>query len=136
MADAMKLEIVTPEGVAYSGPVDFVTLPGAEGELGIYPQHIPLLTHIVPGEVVARKGLEEIVLAVGDGFVEITGDKVSVLTELAVNAETDDAEVEAARERAEARMRERLSAEEVALVEAAVKQSLANIKTRRRQHHR
>jgi len=136
MADAMKLEIVTPEGVAFSDKVDVVTLPGAEGELGIYPQHIPLLTRIVPGEIVARQGLEEIVLAVGDGFVEITGDRVSVLTDLAVNAEADDAEAEAARERAEARMRERLSAEEVALVEAAVKQSLAHVKSRRRQHRR
>src|SRR5215831_14826437 len=104
MADAMKLEIVTPEGVAFSDKVDVVTLPGAEGELGIYPQHIPLLARIVPGEIVARQGLEEIVLAVGDGFVEITGDRVSVITDLAVNAEADDAEAEAARERAEARM--------------------------------
>ena len=136
MADTLKLEIVTPEGVAFSDSVDVVTLPGAEGELGIYPQHVPLLTRIVPGEVVARKGGQEFTLAVGDGFVEITGDRVSVLTDLAVDAEADEAEAEAARERAEARLRERMSDEEVAVVEAAVKRSLDHIKSRKRHHHR
>jgi len=135
MAITLKLEIVTPEGVAFSDSVDVVTLPGAEGELGIYPQHVPLLTRIVPGEVVARKGGEEFTLAVGDGFVEVTGDRVSVLTDLAVNAEADEAEADAARERAEARLRERMSDEEVAVVEAAVKRSLAHVRSRKRHHH-
>jgi len=136
MANTLKLEIVTPEGVAFSDSVDVVTLPGAEGELGIYPQHIPLLTRIVPGEVVAKKGGQEITLAVGDGFVEITGDRVSLLTDLAVDPDADDAQVEAARKRAEARLRERMSDEEVAVVEAAVRRSLDHVKPRKRHHHR
>ena len=136
MADTLKLEIVTPEGMAFSDSVDVVTLPGAEGELGIYPQQVPLLTRIIPGEVLARKGNQEFALAVGDGFVEITGDRVSVLTELAVDAEADEAQAEAARERAEARLRERMSDEEVAVVEAAVQRSLAHVRSRKRQHHR
>ena len=132
MANTLKLEIVTPEGNVFSDNVDMVTLPGVEGELGVYPQHIPLLTQIVPGEVLAKKGAEEILLAVGDGFVEITGDRVSLLTDLAVSGDADEAEAEAARKRAEARLRERMSEEEAAVVEAAVTRSLAQIRIKRR----
>lgn len=132
MSSMLKLEIVTPEGVAFSEAVEVVTLPGAEGELGIYPQHVPLLTQVVPGEVIARKGAQEFVLAVGEGFVEVTGDRVSILTDLAVSAEADAAEAEAARKRAAERRREHSGDEAAAVVEAAVARSLSQIKTRRR----
>ena len=133
MANTLKLEIVTPEAVAFSEDVEMVTLPGVEGELGIYPQHVPLMTQIVPGIVIAKKGTQEFVLAVGQGLVEITGDRVSLLTGLAVSADADEAEAEAARKRAEARRSERLGDEESALVEAAVTHSLAQLKVKRRQ---
>ena len=133
MANTLKLEIVTPEAVAFSEDVDMVTLPGAEGELGIYPQHVPLMTLIAPGLVVAKKGTQEIALAVGEGFVEILGDRVSLLTALAVSADADEAEAEAARKRAEARRSERLDSEEAAVVEAAVTHSLAQLKIKHRQ---
>jgi F-type H+-transporting ATPase subunit epsilon len=132
MASTLKLEVVTPEAVALSEDVEMVTLPGIEGEMGIYPQHIPLLTQLVPGIVVARKGDQLITLAVSEGFVEITGNRVSLLTDLAVNADADEAEAEAARQRAEARLRERSGSEQTAAVEAAVAQSLAMLKGRRR----
>ena len=132
MANTLKLEIVTPEAVAFSEDVEMVTLPGVEGELGIYPQHVPLMTQIVPGIVIAKKGTQEFVLAVGQGLVEITGDRVSLLTALAVSADADEAEAEAARKRAEARRNERLGGEESALVEAAVTHSLAQLKVKRR----
>ena len=133
MANTLKLEIVTPEAVAYSDDVDMVTLPGAEGELGVYPQHVPLMTMISPGLVVAKKGTQEITMAVGEGFVEILGDRVSLLTALAVSSDADEAEAEAARKRAETRRNERLGSEESALVEAAVTHSLAQLKIKRRQ---
>ncbi|MCL4787938.1 MAG: ATP synthase F1 subunit epsilon [Verrucomicrobia bacterium] len=132
MANTLKLEVVTPEAVALSEDVEMVTLPGIEGEMGIYPQHIPLLTQLVPGIVVARKGDQFITLAVSEGFVEITGNRVSLLTDLAVNADADEAEAEAARQRAEARLRERSGSEQTAAVEAAVAQSLAMLKGRKR----
>jgi F-type H+-transporting ATPase subunit epsilon len=132
MAKTLKLEIVTPEAVALSEDVEMVTMPGVEGEMGIYPQHVPLMTQIVPGEVIAKKGTQEFVLAVGEGFVEITGDRVSLLTDLAISADADEAEAEAARKRAEVRRSERLGAEEAAVVEAAITHSLAQIKSRRR----
>ena len=133
MANTLKLEIVTPEGVALSEEVDMVTLPAAEGEMGIYPQHVPLMTQLVPGVVVARKGNQAFTLAVSDGFIEITGNHVSLLTDLAVNADADEAEAKAARERAEARILERTGAAEVAVAEAAFTRSLTQIRGKRRQ---
>ena len=72
----LRLEIVTPEAKTYSEDVDMVTLPGVEGEMGIFPMHVPLMTQIVPGEIAVRRGGQESHLAVGEGFVEITGDKI------------------------------------------------------------
>lgn len=132
MADTLRLEVVTPEAVALSEDVDMVTLPGIEGEMGIYPQHVPLLTQLAPGIVVARKGDQVFTLAVSEGFVEITGNRVSLLTDLAVSADADEAEAEAARQRAEARLRERSGTEQTAAVEAAMVQSLAMLKGRKR----
>ena len=132
MANTLRLEVVTPEAVALSEDVDMVTLPGIEGEMGIYPQHIPLLTQLAPGIVVARKGDQVFTLAVSEGFVEITGNRVSLLTDLAVSADADEAEAEAARQRAETRLRERSGTEQTAAVEAAVAQSLVMLKGRRR----
>ena len=128
----LRLEIVTPEAVALSEDVDMVTLPGVEGEMGVYPQHAPLLTQLVPGVVVALKGNQVLTFAVSEGFVEITGQRVSLLTDLAVSAEADQAEAEAARKRAEARLRERNGDEQSAVVEAAVAHSLTLLKGRRR----
>jgi len=132
MAETLKLEVVTPEAVALSEDVEMVTLPGVEGEMGIYPHHVPLLTQLAPGIVVARKGDQVFTLAVSEGFVEITGNRVSLLTDLAVSADADEAEAEAARQRAEARLLERGGTEQSAAVEAAVAQSLALLKGRRR----
>jgi F-type H+-transporting ATPase subunit epsilon len=124
MADTLKLVIVTPEGVALSEEVDMVTLPAVEGEMGIYPQHVPLMTQLAPGVVTANRKGQVFSLTVSEGFVEITGSHVSVLTDLAVNAKADEAEARAARERAEARIRERRGTEEVAAAEAAFTRSL------------
>jgi len=129
----LKLEIVTPEAKVYSEDVDMVTLPGIEGEMGIYPMHVPLMTQVMAGEVVARKGGQDHLLAVGEGFVEITGDRVAVMTDMAIKAENiDEAKAEDARRRAEARLSEKLDDEEVAAVNAALAHSLAQLKVKRR----
>jgi len=130
----LKLEIVTPESKTYSEDVDMVTLPGVEGEMGIFPMHVPLMTQIVPGEIVARKGGQDYHLAVGEGFVEITGSRVAILTDMAIRAENiDENKAEEARQRAEARLSEKLSDEESATVSAALAHSLAQLKVKRRQ---
>lgn len=135
MAHKLKLEIVTPDALAYSEEVDMVTIPAAEGEMGVYPQHVPVLAQIVPGEVVARKDGRDYFLAVGEGFVEITGERVAILSDMAIRAENiDEAKVEEARQRAEARLAEQLDDEEAAMVSAALAHSLAQLKVKHRQH--
>jgi len=133
MANTLKLEIVTPEAKVYSEDVEMVTLPGIEGEMGIFPMHVPLMTQLAAGEVAVRKGGQDFFLAVGDGFVEVTGDHVSILTDMAIKAENiDEAKAEEARKRAEARLAEHLDDEQVAVTRAALDHSLAQLKVKRR----
>ena len=130
----LKLEIVTPEAKVYSEDVEMVTVPGVEGEMGIFPMHVPLMTQLVAGELTARNGGQDFFLAVGDGFVEITGEKVSILTDMAIQAENiDEAKAEEARRRAEARLAEKIDDEEAARVHAALANSTAQLKVKRRQ---
>ena len=78
--------------------------------MGIYPQHVPLMTQILPGEVTVRKDGKDQFLAVGEGFVEITGDRVAILTDMAIKADDiDEAQAEEARRRAESRLQQKLS---------------------------
>jgi F-type H+-transporting ATPase subunit epsilon len=129
----LKLEIVTPEAKVYSEDVDMVTLPGVEGEMGIFPMHVPLMTQLAGGEIQVRKGGQDYFLAVGEGFVEITGESVSILTDMAIKAENiDETKAEEARRRAEARLAERLDDEEVATVHASLTGALAQLKVKRR----
>jgi F-type H+-transporting ATPase subunit epsilon len=133
MANTLKLEIVTPDAKVFSEDVEMVTLPGVEGEMGIYPNHVPLLTQIVPGEIIARKGGQDFFLAIGEGFVEVTGDHVAILADMAIRAENiDEAKAEEARRRAEARLAEKLDDEETAAVQAAISHASAQIKVKRR----
>lgn len=129
MASTLKLEIVTPDARAFSDDVEMVTIPAGEGEMGIFPQHVPVMAQIVAGELVARKDGQDILLAVGDGFVQITGDSVSILTDMAIRAENiDEVKAEEARRRAESRLAERLDDEEAARVHAAVANAAAQLK--------
>jgi F-type H+-transporting ATPase subunit epsilon len=135
MANTLKLEIVTPEAKTYSEDVDTVTLPGVEGEMGIFPMHVPLMTQIAAGEIIVRKDGNEYFLAVGEGFVQITADKVAVMTDMAIKAEDiDETKAEEARRRAETRLSEKLDDEEAATVQAALAHSLAQLKVKRRKH--
>jgi len=132
----LRLEIVTPETKAYSEDVTMVTLPGSEGELGVYPKHVPLLTTLQPGELRVLKDGRETFLAVGEGFVEIKADSVSVLTDMALESEKiDTAAAEAAVERAKAAMKEDHGAEEVAAIQASLQKALAQLRVKRRRHH-
>lgn len=135
MANTLKLEIVTPDAKVFSDDVDMVTLPGSEGEMGIYPNHVPLMTQLTAGEISVRKDGQDFFLAVGDGFVEVTGERVAVLTDMAIKAENiDEAKAEEARRRAEARLSEKLSDEEAAAVHAALANSTVQLKVKRRAH--
>ena len=133
MPSTLNLQIVTPTAVVYSKDVEMVTLPAVEGQIGVYPQHVPLLTRVVPGEIIVRVGAHEEYLAVGGGLVEITGDHVAIVTDMAVAADNiDEAKAEEARQRATARLRDKISDEEVASVNASLARSLAQLKVKRR----
>jgi F-type H+-transporting ATPase subunit epsilon len=133
MADTLKLEIVTPEGTIYSEDVNMVTLPAVAGQIGVYPQHVRLITQMVAGEMIVLKDGRDNYLAVGEGLVEVTGERVAIVTDMAAAAGSiDEAKAEEARQRAEARLREKISAEEVASVNAALARSLAQLQVKRR----
>jgi F-type H+-transporting ATPase subunit epsilon len=133
MAATLRLEIVTPEATAYSEDVEMVTLPGSEGELGVYPNHVPLLTTLNPGELRVLKGGKQSFLAIGEGFVEITGSSVSVLTDMALDVTAiDESAAEEAVARAQKAMKEDLGSEEVAAVQASLQKALAQLHVKRR----
>ena len=133
MENVLKLEIITPEGSVYSDDVEMVTLPGVAGQFGVYPGHTLLTTQMVPGEILVRKDGRDLFLATGEGLIEVTPHRVSVLTDLAVAADRiDEAKAEEARQRAEARLHEKLSAEEVATINASLARSLAQLSVKRR----
>lgn len=135
MATTIKLEIATPEAMVYSDEVEMVTIPGVEGQMGLLPDHTRLMTYLVPGEMIVRKNGRDQFMAVGEGLVEVTNSRVLIATNMAIAAEKiDEAIVEEARQRAAARLNEKLSAEEVASVNASLTRAVAqlNVKRRRR----
>jgi F-type H+-transporting ATPase subunit epsilon len=133
MANTIRLEIVTPEATVYSDDVDMVTLPGVEGQMGVLPQHMRLMTQLVPGELIVRKGGHDDFMAVGEGLVEVNNERVSIVTNMAIAVDKiDEAAAEEARQRAAARLREKISSEEVASVNASLARSLAQLHVKRR----
>ena len=131
-----QLDIVTPEAKIYSGEVEDVYLPGVEGELGVLANHVPLVTGLQPGELRYKVDGKVEERAVGEGFVEVTQEKVTVLTDLAVaDAEIEENMVEAAMKRAEeqlAKIDHSENTEEVAALQAAIAKSMAQLKLKRK----
>ena len=135
MAATLKLEIVTPDSKTFSEDVEMVTLPSIAGQMGILPRHVPLIAQMVPGEMIVRKDGRDLFIATGEGLIEVTANRVAILTDLAIPADRiDEAKAEEARQRAEARLREKLSDEEVASVNASLARSLAQLRVKRRHH--
>jgi F-type H+-transporting ATPase subunit epsilon len=133
MAKTLKLQIITPDATVYNEDVEIVMLPSVGGQIGILPQHVRLMTVMVRGEMIVRKDGRAHFLAVGEGLVDVTGDRVSILTDMAIAVENiDEARAEEARQRAAAQLRDKLSAEEVASVNAALARSLTQLHVKRR----
>lgn len=129
------LEIVTPEARVYSDTVDSVVIPTVEGEVGVLPGHLPLLAQIADGELRVSKAGQAINLIVGDGFVQIAGDKVSILAENAIEeAKIDPKAVEEAIRRAEDTLKEResLQPDEVNRLEGFVRFAVAQLSVKRK----
>ena len=133
MANTIRLEIATPEAMVYSEDVDMVTLPGVEGQMGVLPQHVRLITQLVPGELIVHQSGRDEFMAVGEGLVEVTNERVSIVTNMAIAVDKiDEVAVEEARQRAAARLREKISSEEVASVNSSLARSLAQLNVKRR----
>ena len=133
MPETLRLEIITPQAIVFSEDVNMVTLPAVDGQIGVYPQHVRLITQIVPGEIIVNLNGQDRSLAVGEGLVEISAHEVAIVTDMAIPAEhIDEAKVEEARERAAARLSEKISDEEVATVNASLARSLAQLQVKRR----
>jgi len=132
----LYLDIVTPRKGAFSDEVESVLVPGSEGELGILPAHAPLVTSLRPGELRYSKDGRETSLAIGTGVVEISGDHVSVLTDMVLaDSEIDQSSVEEALERARKAIAEKQGdPDEVAVHEISILKSLAQLQVKRRKH--
>lgn len=131
----LHLDIVTPEKKIFSDTVDNVYLPSSEGEMGVLEMHAALVTPLEPGELRYLKDGKVEHLAVGEGFVEVTQEKVSVLCDLAVaGADVDEDAVEKAMARAREALEknEHESAEDIAALQAIIAKSTAQLKVRRR----
>jgi F-type H+-transporting ATPase subunit epsilon len=103
----LTLEIVTPEAKVYSDTIDTVVIPTVEGEIGILPGHIPLLTQVEHGELRVSKGGTTQMLVVSGGFAQIDKDRVRVLAEYAITEEKiDEHAVEDALKRAEQELKD------------------------------
>ena len=132
----LRLEVVTPYKKTYSEDVEMVTIPGVDGEYGILPLHVPLITALKPGEVRIQKGGQETSFATGGGFAEVMPDRVTILTDAAINAnDVDESAAQTAIDRAKAALEEtNLGSEEQAAAEAAIANSLAQLHVKRRRH--
>ncbi len=130
----IHLSLITPDGILFDAEVDAVTLPTADGEITVLPHHIPLLSILLPGTVVAHKGQQDLAFAVSRGVVEVDGLSIKLLADTADKAEElEEAAIEKAKQRAEQLMAEkRTDAEGFAEAQALLERELARLKTVRR----
>ncbi len=129
----LHLEIITPEKTVFTDDVDTVIVPTAMGDVGVLPDHTPLFSKIIPGEVMVRKNSQQYFLAVAGGFLEVLDNNVNVLAEYAIRAEDIEAiKVEEAKKRAEKLMSEKITRQEFVLAQAELQKALLELKVVRK----
>lgn len=125
----IKLDIVTAEKLVLSDEADFVVAPGSMGELGILPQHAPLLSTLEVGEVRVTKAEEEYSFFISGGFIEILPEQITILANTAERAENiDEARANEARDRAEELMAQKGENVDFAQAEASLKRAAVRLK--------
>lgn len=132
----MNLEIVIPEEKVYEDSIDSIVIPTTSGEINILPGHIPLVTEVEPGEIIVSKSGDNQSLAISKGFAQCVGDKISILAEDAIHIdEIDESAVEDAQKRAEESLAtmEKMSDEEIAMLETQIAYARAQILVKRKQ---
>ena len=131
MADVMKLEVITPDRQFYEGEVTMVELTTINGNIGIYPRHIPMTTVVAPGVLKIHEAEQLVEAALHAGFVTVMPDKVTILAEIVEwPEEIDYARAEEARVRAERRLGSNNSGLDVARAEASLKRALVRLEVR------
>lgn len=133
LPDKIQLEIVTPERLVLTQPVDEVVLPSVDGYMGVRPGHAPLLARLDVGEISYRVGDQQRYLSVAGGFAEVLRHSVHVLAETCELAEEIDPErAQLAKERAEVKLKSQLSEHEFRLAEASLKKAISRMQVQRR----
>jgi F-type H+-transporting ATPase subunit epsilon len=133
----MLLEIITAERQVYSDDVEVVVAPGVEGELGILPHHAPLMTALKPGEIMVRKNGQQTYLAVSGGFMEVMGNKVTILADTCERSdEIDEARAQVAMQRAKEQLARRGATMEMERALAAVRRAEVRLNVARRRRGR
>jgi F-type H+-transporting ATPase subunit epsilon len=131
----IKFKIATPERVVYEDEIDQITLPTKLGEITILPNHIPLVSFLVPGEVLIKKNNLEIPLAVSGGFIEFAENKLTILADTAEPVEElDEIKIEEARKKVEELMTQKQDLDDVAFagLAAQMERELARLKVARK----
>ena len=134
----MNLEIITAERSVYEGEVDMVIAPGQDGQLGILPRHAPLMTILKPGELTVKKsGEEDIYVAVSGGFMEVIGNRVSVLADACERSdEIDEQRAEEAMRRAQERLSQHSSDMELERAMSSLHRAQVRVNLARRRRPR
>ena len=132
----LRLEIVTPEKLAFEDDVDSVVLPGSQGELGVLPHHAPLVSTLGVGELRIRKGANEEAFAIAGGFLQVLPDKVVVMAETAdMASEIDVEKAEAARREAEKALESGyVEGADLSAARASLQQALLRLRVAERRH--
>ncbi len=129
----LHLKIVTPEKLIFDEEVNQVNVSTEDGQIGILPNHTNLMAKLEPGELVIKRGGKVETMAIGDGFLQMADNTLSIMTDLAVNeAQIDEKAVEEAKKRAEIALEQKLSDVEYAETLAVLEKSLAQLKIKRR----
>ena len=129
----LTLSILTPQAQIYSGEADEVVVPTVNGEIGILPNHVSLLTQILPGELRVKTGGKTNFFAIMGGYVEVNNNQVNVLGDYAVRAEDIElAKAEQAKTKAEKAMQEKVSQEDLATLRGELVKSILELKVARR----
>jgi F-type H+-transporting ATPase subunit epsilon len=129
MAKTLQVDIVSAEQQIFSGPADMVIAPGEGGELGILPEHMPLLTRVKPGTVRIRKeGAEEEVIYVSGGMMEVQPDRVTILADTSIRAhDLDEAKAMEAVRQAKEALADKTGAMDFAKAQAELAQNMAQL---------
>jgi len=132
-----KLEIVTPERVAYAEEVEMVVAPSKLGTIGVLPHHTPLFAELIEGELKIKKGKEDFFFSIGGGFIEVTPQKTIILVTRALHAdELNEQEILEAKKRAEQALKEKPKGAALEATRSLLRSSLVNLKVLRRRRHR